>query len=119
MQLLLERLAAPARHHDVASAVQAQVQRLVAIHVWEGDTGLHLMDMGVPALADVNSPTGLGQLSARLHALIARNEPRLDVQRVDVVMPGPGAAGPPHLLVVARLDREDDVRTLHFDLPNR
>ncbi|XHS77592.1 hypothetical protein ACFJGW_17990 [Burkholderiaceae bacterium UC74_6] len=116
MQFILERLAAPTGGFDMADAVRSQVQRLVAIHVWEGDTGLHLMNMSTPALADVTGPQALDRLAAHLHALIRQHEPRLDVSRVEVRPAGSNGASP-SLLVVARLDDEVEPRTLQFELP--
>lgn len=118
MQLLFERLAtADPAGFDLAEAVRAQVQRLVGIHLWDGDPGLDLMDLGLAPLADVHHLRDLGQLSARLHALLARNEPRLELLRVDVE-PASRAGAPPRLIVIGRLrGGSGEPESLCVDLP--
>lgn len=118
MQLLLERLADAGHTLGLAEAVRQQVQRLVGVHIWEGDAGLHLMDHGIAPLADVHSSEQLGQLAARLHALIQRHEPRLAVQRVDVDAPS-GDWRLARLLVIGRLLGETELRTLSFEMPRQ
>lgn len=115
MQLLLERLADPGPGLTLFEAVQAQVQRLVGIHVWEGDAGLHLMGMASPPLADTHTNASLQQLAARLHALVAEHEPRLQVLRAEVLANG-GPLARPQLVLYARLQGEDEASTLRFNL---
>lgn len=119
MQWLLERLAgAGETRFDLRKAVCEQVQRLVSIHVWEGNTGLHLMDMGIAAAADLHSRADLARFAARLHELIRRHEPRLHVLRVDLE-PTNDALSPLRLVVAGRLLDQKDPETLRFDLPRR
>lgn len=116
MQFLFERLADAEKAIDIAEAVRQQVQRLVSIHVWEGDAGLHLMNLGIAPVADVHNIDQLGQLAARVHTLIERNEPRLVVVRVDVDA-STSHAHPARLVVTGRLRGEDEIRALTFELP--
>lgn len=119
MQLLLERLAgAGDARFDMRQAVQQQVQRLVSIHVWEGDTGLHLMDMAIAPVADLHGGADAARFAARLHELIRRHEPRLQVLRVDLEPTGDTLA-PLRLVVAGRLRGEKEPETLRFDLPRR
>ncbi len=123
MQLLLEKLAgahdlrhSPGTPFDLREAVRAQIQRLVGIHVWEGDNGLHLMDMAITPAVGLQGQGDLERFMARLGALIRKHEPRLEVLRVGLDADA-DVLNATRLWVVGRLRGQDEIETLSFDWP--
>ena len=80
----------PPRAFDLRLAVQQQIQRLVSIQVWEGDAGLHLMDLAFPPAVGLQDPQRWEQRLLRLEWLIRHHEPRLQTVRVSLA---PAQAG--------------------------
>jgi predicted component of type VI protein secretion system len=125
MQLLLERLAgahdlrhSPGTAFNVLEAVRAQIQRLVGIHVWEGENGLHLMDLAIAPVVGLQGQGDLDRFLARLGALIRKHEPRLELLRVGLD-PDPNPLAATRLWVVGRLRGSDEIETLSFDWPQQ
>lgn len=94
----------PPRPFDVRAAVQQQIQRLVSIQVWEGDAGLHLMDLTFAPAVGLQGPHHWEQRLLRLEWLIRHHEPRLQGVSVSLAPPQAGEdrlAG--HFIVEGRL----------------
>lgn len=106
MNWLFERLEHAARGvsqpSDLRASVALQIQRLVSVHVWEGDSGLHLMDMALPPMVGQHGPDDLVRWTARLEDLIRRHEPRLQLAGVSIEPAHPGASDL-HACVTGRL----------------
>jgi type VI secretion system lysozyme-like protein len=120
MRFLLERLAEAAagvEHTDLAAAVAAQIQRIVATRSWDaGDADL--LGFGMPSVVELGSANvvQLKRYAERLARLIARYEPRLANVQVEVEA-AQGALTPYRLLVSATLQPQGEQHMFHFLVP--
>jgi type VI secretion system lysozyme-like protein len=125
MPFLFERLASVtcaltgrAEAFDLATAVAAQVQRIVAARPRVGERDAELLGFGMPHVVDLasNSRTQLDRYAAQLGRLIARYEPRLREPEVDIV-PSGEALRPYRLVVSGILEGDRDPRSFDIELP--
>ncbi|HSC79333.1 MAG TPA: type VI secretion system baseplate subunit TssE [Chitinolyticbacter sp.] len=125
MRFLFERLAGEPtlpggvpEAFDLAAAVAAQIQRLVATRAWAAGEGESLLECGLPDAVEIgmHNKVELERYCGRLARLIARHEPRLAGVDVDVV-PVKGQSSPWQLVVSARLVDSGQAHLFHFNLP--
>jgi predicted component of type VI protein secretion system len=103
---------------ELAAAVAAQLQRIVACRPNMGAPGMPVGDFGLPAVVEL----GVGQrdldaYGARLLKAIARHEPRLRAVRREWASTG-RVQGPRKLVVHGCLVGEgEDARAFRFEMP--
>lgn len=124
MRFLMERLeyadkaAGLAPPFELAGAVAAQLQRIVACRPNLGAPGMPVGDFGMPSVVEL----GVGQrdldaYGARLLEAIARHEPRLRDVRLEWTQGG-RAPGPHRLVVHGCLATDGgEPRTFRFEMP--
>lgn len=126
MRFLMERLAEGANQvtglappFELAGAIAAQLQRIVACRPNLGAPGMPVGDFGMPAVVEL----GIGQrdldaYGARLLQEIARHEPRLRDVRLEWA-PAGRVSGPRRLVVHGRLgDDGGEPRAFRFEIPS-
>ncbi|HEV3106114.1 MAG TPA: type VI secretion system baseplate subunit TssE [Trinickia sp.] len=122
MRYLFERLAAvppasarPAAPIELADAVAAQIQRIVATRPRVADDASDLLGFGMLNVVDVSAASGVGlrRYAARLARMIERFEPRLANVQVTLV-PDSNPLMPNRLCVsgVLRTDAAQPLRVL-------
>ncbi|MDQ1812066.1 type VI secretion system baseplate subunit TssE [Massilia sp. CCM 9210] len=125
MQFLFERLATTvsastgrAEPFDLASAVAAQIGRLVAVRATAPGDEIDLLNFGMPQVVELahSSRTQLERYAWHLTRLIAHFEPRLTHPAVSLE-PRRDSLQPYRLVVSGTLDSAPDTHTFRFDLP--
>ncbi|WP_187359929.1 type VI secretion system baseplate subunit TssE [Chitinolyticbacter meiyuanensis] len=125
MRFLFERLAGqPAlptggeEPFDLAAAVAAQIQRLVATRAWAGGDGGSLLEFGLPDAVEIglHNRVELERYCGRLARLITQYEPRLAGVEVSVAATR-GHWNPWQLVVSGRLADSGQLHLFHFNLP--
>jgi len=124
VQFLMERLVnrtessmGLAPPFDLASAVAAQIQRIVECRPYIGPRGARICDFGMPTIVD----TSIGmsdheRYGVRLLDAIARYEPRLHAPRLEWLSTGK-ALRPYALVVHGGLVQDNEPIVFRFELP--
>lgn len=124
MQFLMERLVnrtdpemGQEPPFDLASAVAAQIQRIVECRPYVGGRGISVCDFGMPNIVEF----GIGMVDherygAKLADAIARYEPRLHDVRLEW-WPTGKALRPRTLIVHGMLKEDSEPSVFRFELP--